>query len=525
MALAAAALVAVTGHAAGAAQFEGTVATAGGVAITAEAVRVERDRTDVKHASMGRTLREKNAVALEQAVRRELVFLDVRKRNLLEGQLGDRMRAITIPAYARYWRQGRENELPVTEQEIDAATPGVFLEERRVSYIVTTAEEPIRAARKRALAGEDFAALAREYSEGPGSEKGGDLGWLGRGQNKYFTDEQWQAIFQVPKGGVTEVFPSMIFGEGFAIARVDDVRRYSEHEVAEMRNAVRGVVRENKVAEEVAQIVRSARLVLKEPTPVGVAKADRTAVLATFDGGTVTAGVFRAYLERMKLDAAEMDEATLRLHLKDLGELSVITAKKTAELEKRTGFKADVEKAYKEALLKAYLDQMYESAAVTDEEVERAYRQHPEKSFLPALVNLWQIRFATKAEAEEGYARLRKGEEFESVAQLFAQTPEERKSAGHAGTIKDDTFPEPLRSVIFGLKLMEISKPVEARFGYFVFQVRQKTAAKQRTLSEMREVIRTDLLKAKREQVFVDDIARLKRIYGVKVNDATLDKI
>ncbi|MCA1632871.1 MAG: peptidylprolyl isomerase [Acidobacteria bacterium] len=81
----------------------------------------------------------------------------------------------------------------------------------------------IEALLKRARAGEDFAALAREFSTDPGSrESGGDLGWFGRGvMVKAFED----AAFKLKVGEVSEVFESPF---GFHIVKLEERRAQGE---------------------------------------------------------------------------------------------------------------------------------------------------------------------------------------------------------------------------------------------------------------------------------------------------------
>lgn len=57
---------------------------------------------------------------------------------------------------------------------------------------------------QRAIAGEDFQTLAREYSQDPGSaRRGGSLGWFGRGQ---MVAEFDSAAFAIPDGAISQPF-------------------------------------------------------------------------------------------------------------------------------------------------------------------------------------------------------------------------------------------------------------------------------------------------------------------------------
>ncbi|MBD3393550.1 MAG: hypothetical protein GF418_15560 [Chitinivibrionales bacterium] len=82
-----------------------------------------------------------------------------------------------------------------------------------------------------ARAGEDFAALAKEYSEGPNAATGGDIGWFEKGDMKPAIDA---AIFALEKDAVSDIVTTDI---GFHIfkrtgAKMSEPKRF--HEVQDM---------------------------------------------------------------------------------------------------------------------------------------------------------------------------------------------------------------------------------------------------------------------------------------------------
>lgn len=109
-------------------------------------------------------------------------------------------------------------------------------------------EEAWAKARRRAEAllakakakGVDFAALAREYSEDPGSkESGGDLGWFGRGRMvKEFED----AVFALKPGEVSELVRSQF---GYHIILLEEKKPAHLRPLEEVRELIRFKLTEN----------------------------------------------------------------------------------------------------------------------------------------------------------------------------------------------------------------------------------------------------------------------------------------
>ncbi|GAB4266412.1 MAG: SurA N-terminal domain-containing protein [Deferrisomatales bacterium] len=99
--------------------------------------------------------------------------------------------------------------------------------------------------RKEALAGADFAELAKKYSEDPGSkEQGGDLGYFERGRMV----PAFEAVaFSLDPGAVSEPVKSPF---GYHLIRVEDHRQAREPTYEEVRDRIAEDIRRRKALEE-----------------------------------------------------------------------------------------------------------------------------------------------------------------------------------------------------------------------------------------------------------------------------------
>ncbi|MGK7310828.1 MAG: peptidylprolyl isomerase [Candidatus Longimicrobiales bacterium M2_2A_002] len=220
-----------------------------------------------------------------------------------------------------------ETEAPgvrVKARHILLAFPDDATEAQRDS-VFALAEE----LRERAASGEDFSALAREYSEDQGTaQQGGDLGWFQRGS---MVEPFENAAFSLEPGAVSEVVESPF---GLHIIKVEDREAPSFDQAGEDFRSRMIEQRRQASLDEYVEAVRSeremeiqegaeevARDLADDPsTPLQGRAASRE--LVTWDGGAVTARemvrLFQGMPPRQRNQFAQASDQQMAQTLQDV---------------------------------------------------------------------------------------------------------------------------------------------------------------------------------------------------------------
>lgn len=185
-------------------------------------------------------------------------------RNALRRQVGDQI------VLQKVRQQVIQQQARVSDQEVDAAIErarqqgiqlpeGEAVKEYRAQHILikadqalveAAAESTIRKLWQEARNGQDFALLARQYSQDPGSaQQGGDLGWFADG---VMVPEFEAAVKNLKPGQLSQPVKSQF---GWHIIKLNETRESGSPE-DRRRNAVRSLIAQQKAEQARAALLQ-----------------------------------------------------------------------------------------------------------------------------------------------------------------------------------------------------------------------------------------------------------------------------
>ena len=158
---------------------------------------------------------------------------------------------------------------------------------------------------------------------------------------------------------------------------------------------------------------------------------------------------------------------------------------------------------------------------VTDEQIKAYYDKNKAQYSQPESREVRHILVKTKKQADDLYAQLQNGGNFDALAKKFSEDTGSKANGGKLTISKGQTV-APFDQTAFLLAVNTISKPVKTEFGYHLIQPLAGTkAAKVTALAEVKDSIKQQLQQTEKNEAMTKWVDELKQDYKDKVSYAT----
>lgn len=185
------------------------------------------------------------------------------------------------------------------------------------------------------------------------------------------------------------------------------------------------------------------------------------------------------------------------------------------ELENDADFNFELEQMKENFINQYAINKIMQEATVTDEEVEKFYKDNEEEFGESNMVKASHILVEDLEEAKKIKSKLDDGADFADLAQEYSSCPSKDKG-GDLGFFGKGAMVKEFEDAAFAMEVGEISEPVKTQFGYHIIKVTDKKVEPKQELKAIMERLRQSLTKRKQQEVYVKKINDLRTKYDVK---------
>jgi peptidyl-prolyl cis-trans isomerase D len=334
--------------------------------------------------------------------------------------------------------------------------------------------------------GGNFADLAKQYSEDTTKDKGGDLGWILRGQT---VPEFEMAAFSLPKGSISDLVKTQY---GFHIIKVVDRQTARTQTFDEVKPQIEAQVRQDK-SEQLAETL--APQIAEEIRRNGHMSIDDLAKKFKLVTGEAKLVEANQPLPELGTSPALMESI---FHLR-VGDLSV-------PLRTDRGYVIasvkDIQPTHPAALSEVH------DTVLNDYRHDKAVE-------------------VAKMKAEELSKRLKSGESLAAAAKALGFDSKTSELFARAGTIPDIGSAKPIAAA-FTLPVAQGGDPVMVGGNWVVYRVAQHDPVSQDDFEKQKATIQNQVLQSKRQaayELFRTALeARLRQEGKLKINEENMKR-
>jgi len=247
-------------------------------------------------------------------------------------------------------------------------------------------------------------------------------------------------------------------------------------------------------------------------------EAENSEVLAEVNGTPITQKDMDERLNTLPPQLKARYQTNKKQFLQELiNQQLLVDEAKDQQIEKDEKLLSVLEKLKTELMVQRLVErEVLEKINITDEEVRSFYDSNKENFQSQEQVHTYHILLPDEKQAKKVRKRLKKGEDFETLAKEVSVGPSSARGGDLGFVQKGQLVPE-FEKAAFEIKPNEISKVVKTQFGYHVIKVTEKKPATQKGFDEVSKNIRLQLQQQKQREVLEGYLKKLKSKGEIKI--------